>query len=77
MWAEEKLVTLQEEDSIHGILVLFIHLLVTYFAWQKCTKKPPMSTLLQSTSVSCVAWVLPLYLLPLVLWLCALGFMSL
>lgn len=37
MWAEEKLVTLQEEDSTQGIVDLFIHLLVTYLVWQKAT----------------------------------------
>lgn len=69
--------SLQEEDSIHSILDLFIHLLVTYLTWRKGTKKPPMSTAVHISAVS--AWVLlPLHLcLPLVLWLCALGFMSL
>lgn len=36
--------SLQKEDSIHSILDLFSHLLVTCLAWQKGTKKPPMST---------------------------------
>lgn len=37
LWAEEKLVTLQEEDSTQGIVDWFIHLLVTYLVWQKAT----------------------------------------
>lgn len=58
MWAEEKLVTLQEEDSTQGIVDLFIHLLEPTF----CGKKPPCP--LQPISVSCLAHLGPAPLTP-------------
>lgn len=61
MWAEEKLVTQQEEDSTQGIVDLFIHLLVTYLVLEKSHPCP-----LQPTSVSCLTHLGPA---PLLTWI--------